>query len=238
MGELERRRPDLPPAVRAVTSPLAPLAVGALAFVLVAILVNATAGAVAALIAAGVVFGAGRYVQRQLPPGRGTNPMSPADEMRALHGDVRRLAPGDVVNYELVDWIVERTMDFDQEGFRWVEHMLTDTESGRKLWLSVEDDDGLEVAIYERIRNPDLIPDSRTLMHDGVTYERDERGTASFATRDESGPVDSGTVEYADYSDGPRQLALERYGSAATWEASVGRVISEHELDVYARGTR
>ena len=237
MGELERRRPDTP-AVRAVTSPLTPLAVGAGAFVLVALLVSTTAGVIAAIIAAGVAFGAGRYVQRQLPPGRGVRPMSPADEMRALHGDVRRLAPGDVVNYELVDWIVERTMDFDQDGFRWVEHMLTDTDTGRKRWLSVEDDDGLEVAIYERIRNPDLTPDSRTLVHDGVTYQRDERGTASFATRDESGPVDSGTVEYADYSDGPRQLALERYGSAATWEASVGKVISEHELDVYARGTR
>jgi hypothetical protein len=237
MGELERR-PDLPPAIRAASNPLTPLAVGAGVFVLVALLVSATAGAVAGLIAAAVAFGAGRYVQRQLPPARGTRPMSPADELRAVHGDVRRLAPGDVVNYELVDWIVERTMSFDEGGAVWVEHMLTDTESGRKLWLSVEDDDGLEVSIYERVRNADLTPDSRTLVHDGVTYEREERGTATFATRDESGPVDSGTVEYADYSAGSRQLALERYGSASTWEVSVGKVISEHELDVYARGSR
>ncbi len=237
MGELERRS-DLSPAIRAVSSPVGPLVVGAGVFVLVALLVNATAGVVAGIIAAALAFGAGRYVQRQLPPGRGTKPMSAADELRAVHGDVRRLAPGDVVNYELVDWIVERTMSFDQDGFVWVEHMLTDTDSGRKLWLSVEDDDGLEVAVYERIRNADLTPDSRTLVHDGVTYERDERGTATFTTRDESGPVDSGTVEYADYSSGARQLALERYGSTSTWEASVGKVISEHELDVYARGSR
>lgn len=238
MGELERRRPDLPPAVRAVASPLAPLVVGAGVFVLVTLLAEATSGIVAGVIAALVVFGAGRFVQRQLPAGREVRSMSPADEMRALHGDVRRLAPGDVVNYELVDWIVERTMDFDQDGFRWVEHMLTDSDTGRKLWLSVEDDDGLEVSIFERVRNPDLTPDSRTLVHDGVTYQRDERGTATFSTRDESGPVDSGTVEYADYSDGTRQLALERYGSTSTWEASVGKVVSEHELDVYARGSR
>ena len=237
MGELERR-PDLPPAIRAVSSPMAPLAVGAGVFVLVALLVSATAGVVAGLVAAAVAFGAGRYVQRQLPPGRGTRPMSPADELRAVHGDVRRLAPGDVVNYELVDWIVERTMSFDQDGSVWVEHMLTDTDSGRKLWLSVEDDDGLEVSVYERVRAADLTPESRTIVHDGITYERDERGTARYSTRDESGAVDSGTVEYADYSAGPRQLALERYGSTSTWEVSVGKVISEHELDVYARGSR
>lgn len=237
MGELERR-PDLSPALRAASNPATPLAVGAGVFVLVALLASATAGVVAGVVAAAVAFGASRYVQRQLPPARSAKPMSAADELRAVHGDVRRLAPGDVVNYELVDWIVERTMNFDQDGFKWVEHMLTDTDSGRKLWLSVEDDDGLEVAVYERVRNADLTPDSRTIVFDGVTYEREERGTANFATRDESGPVDSGTVEYADYSAGPRQLALERYGSTATWEASVGKVISEHELDVYARGSR
>jgi hypothetical protein len=237
MGELERRS-DLPPAIRAASSPLTPLAVGAGVFVVVALLLSVTAAVVAGVIAAAVAFGAGRYVQRQLPPARQARPMSAADELRAVHGDVRRLAPGDVVNYELVDWIVERTMSFDEGGAVWAEHMLSDTESGRKLWLSVEDDDGLQVSIYERVRNADLTPDSRTLVYDGVTYEREERGTATFATRDESGPVDSGTVEYADYSAGARQLALERYGSTSTWEVSVGKVISEHELDVYARGTR
>lgn len=223
--------------MRALSAPLMPLAVGAGVFVLFALLVSATAGAVAGVIAAAVVFGAGRYVQRQLPPGRGVKPMSAADEMRALHGDVRRLSPGDVVNFELVDWLVDRTMTFTQDGFEWQEHMLTDTDTGRKRWLSVEDDDGLQVAIYERLNGVELDPESRTLQHGDVAYTREERGQASFATRDESGPVDSGTVEYADYAAGEQVLSLERYASQ-TWEVSVGRVISEHELDVYARGTR
>lgn len=235
MGELEPRRSATPPALRAAASPLAPLAVGAGVFVLVALLVSATAGAVAGLIAAAVAFGAGRYVQRQLPAGRGTRPMSAADETRALHGDVRRLAPGDVVNYELIDWIVERTMTFTQDGFRWQEHMLVDTDTGRKLWLSVEDDDGLEVAVYERVSGVELDPEARTVQHSSVTYTREERGEARFDTRDESGPVDSGSVEYVDYRAGKQVLALERYG-ASSWEVSVGRQISEHELDIYVRG--
>lgn len=237
MADPERRRPDLPPAIRAARNPVTPLAVGAGVFVLVALLANATAGMVAGLVGAAVAFGAARYVQRQLPAASPAKRMSPADEIRAVHGDVRRLAPGDVVNHDLVDWIVERTMSCDQEGFRWDEHMLVDTDSGRKKWLSVEDDDGLEVALYERVSGIELDPSSPSLEHDGVTYARQEQGSARFATRDESGPVDQGSMEYADYRAGSRVLSLERYG-AASWELSVGRVISEHELDVYARGDR
>ena len=238
MAELERRRPDLPPALRAVRSPVLPLAVGAGVFLLVALLADVTVGVIAGLVAAGVAFGAARYVQRQLPAADADKRMSPADEMRALHGDVRRLAPGDVVNHDLVDWIVERTMSFEQDGSRWDEHMLVDTDSERKRWLSVEDDDGLEVAVYERMSGVELDPAAPTLEHDGVTYAREERGNARFATRDESGPVDHGSMEYADYRAGSRVLSLERYGSTTTWDVSVGRIVSEHELDVYARGSR
>ena len=160
---------------------------------------------------------------------------SAADDQRALHGDVRKLAPGDVVNYEGTDFIVDRTMRFDEEGFRWDEHLLEDAVSGRKLWLSVEDDDGLEVAVYERVTGADLSPDATEVSHGGTTFRRDERGRASYRVErvgDAAG--ESGTMEYADYAAGDRLLAFERYGTGS-WEVSEGRKISEHILDVYAR---
>jgi len=160
---------------------------------------------------------------------------SAADDQRALHGDVRRLAPGDVVNYEGTDFIVDRTMRFDEEGFRWDEHLLEDAVSGRKLWLSVEDDDGLEVAVYERVTGADLSPDAAEVAHAGTTFRRDERGRASYRVErvgDAAG--ESGTMEYADYAAGDRLLAFERYGTGS-WEVSEGRKISEHILDVYSR---
>ncbi len=168
--------------------------------------------------------------RRELPPLR-----SPEDEQRALHGDVRKLAPGDAVAYDGTDFLVDRTIHFDEGGFAWKEHMLSDAVTGRKLWLSVEDDDGLEVAVWERLP-VDLEPGSTSVTHDGVTYEREEHGTASFRIEQTGGSIsESGTMEYQEYAAGDRLLAFERYGTGS-WEVSTGRSISEHVLDVYPRG--
>ena len=185
---------------------------------------------VAAAVAGAVAITRSRRRERPALPQR-----SPADDQRALHGDVRRLAPGDVVNFEATDFIVDRTMRFDEDGFTWDEHLLEDAVSGRSLWLSVEDDDGLEVAVYERVTGAALAPGPDEVVLDGVTYRRDEDGRARFRTESVGGPGESGTVEYADYAAGERLLAFERYGTGS-WEVSTGRAISEHVLDVYRRG--
>jgi hypothetical protein len=238
-SDLEPRRSNLPAGLRAASSPAVPVVAGGLAFVVFAVLVNAIVGLVAALVVGGLVFAGVRTVRQQLQAGRpAARKLSAADEQRAMHGDVRKLAPGDVVNYELVDWIVERTMTFTEDGFSWDEHMLLDTDSGRKLWLSVEDDDGLEVAVYERLAGVEYDPAEKTITHAAVTYTRYERGRARFSTRDESGEVDSGQMEYADYSADRQVLGLERYSSTGSFEVSVGTVISEHELDIFAKGSR
>ena len=189
---------------------------------------------VLAVLAAAV--GAGIAVARARKPDRKALPeRSPADDQRALHGDVRRLTPGDVVNYEGTDFIVDRTMRFDEDGFTWDEHLLDDAVGGRKLWLSVEDDDGLEVAVYERVDGADLTPEAAEVTVGGTTFKRDERGRATYRVErvgDAAG--ESGTVEYADYAAGDELLAFERYGTGS-WEVSQGRKISEHVLDVYPR---
>jgi hypothetical protein len=184
----------------------------------------------AALVGVGVGIARSRTTERKALPER-----SPADDQRALHGDVRRLTPGDVVNYEGTDFIVDRTMRFDEDGFTWDEHLLEDAVGGRKLWLSVEDDDGLEVAVYERVDGADLTPDAAEVTLGGTTFKRDERGTAKFRTERVGQPNgESGTVEFADYTSGDELLAFERYGTGS-WEVSRGRLISEHVLDVYVR---
>ncbi|HEV3002199.1 MAG TPA: DUF4178 domain-containing protein [Solirubrobacteraceae bacterium] len=194
--------------------------------------------AVVLAAAAGVAFARRRGAagdtggrRRELPPLR-----SPEDEQRALHGDVRRLAPGDAVSYEGTDFLVDRTMRFDQGGYAWKEHLLSDAVSGRRMWLSVEEDDGLEVAVWERVPEPDVEPGPAELTYDGRAYERQERGSARFRTEQTGGGAgESGTMEYVEYAAGERLLVFERYGTGA-WEVSTGRAISEHLLDVYPRG--
>jgi Domain of unknown function (DUF4178) len=192
----------------------------------------------AALIVAGaIVFMRGRRQQRTaVGAGAGGRTLAggagpaPTPEQAAT-ADVRRLAPGDVVLYEGTDFIVEGTIRLEQGGFSWQEHRLAAGE--RSLWLSVEDDEGLEVVVWDRGRAPELEPGPKTLTHDGVDYALEERGEARFTAEGSTGTGASGRVEYVDYEAGPRRLGFERYGEDGSWEVGVGTVVSEHALDVY-----
>ena len=144
---------------------------------------------------------------------------------------VRSLKVGDVVNLEGADFIVEGTLRMEQDGFRWQEHRLVD--GARSRWLSVEDDEGLEVTVWERAPAGEVEPGAKRLSHAGVDYELDERGHANFTAEGSTGTAPSGRMEYAEYTAGDRRLAFERYGGDAGWELGTGEVISEHALDIY-----
>jgi hypothetical protein len=155
----------------------------------------------------------------------------PASRPEPLASDPRALKPGDVVNYDGGDFIVEGTLRLEQDGFRWAEHRIVDGE--RSHWLSVEEDEGLEVVIWNRSRGGSLEPGPATLVHDGVTYELDERGHANFTAEGSTGTAGGGRVEFADYEAGDRRLSFERYGDESGWEMGLGQKISEHVLDIY-----
>jgi hypothetical protein len=183
-----------------------------------------------ALIVAGVVvFVRGRRARAGVG-GRGGGGL-PAASAELPASGVRALKPGDVVNHDGGDWIVEGTLRLEQDGFAWQEHRLVDGE--RSLWLSVEDDEGLEVVVWERGRAAGLEPGADRLTHDGVTYELEERGEANFTAEGSTATAASGRVEFADYAAGERRLSFERYGQDAGWEVGVGQVVSEHALDIY-----
>lgn len=185
-----------------------------------------------ALIVAGIVV----YVR-----GRGRVPAAGAPSLGASRteptaGDIRALKPGDVVNYDGGDFIVEGTLRLEQDGFRWAEHRIVDGE--RSHWLSVEDDEGLEVVVWNRARSGTLQPGPASLEHEGITYALDERGRANFTAEGSTATAGGGRVEFVDYEAGDRRLSFERYGDEAGWEMGTGRVISEHVLDIYpGRGT-
>jgi hypothetical protein len=146
--------------------------------------------------------------------------------------ELRALKVGDVVNYDGRDWIVEGTLRFNQGGFRWDEHRLVDGADA--IWLSIEDDDGLEIVVWERLRGAALEPGPGSLEHGGVTYELDERGKADFTSEGTTGAPGGGRAEFADYATGAQRLSFERYGGEdGGWEVSVGRVVSEFAFDIY-----
>ena len=184
---------------------------------------------VALIVAGVVVFMRGR---ERVSPGAGAGaPSLGASRAEPVAGDIRGLKPGDVVNYDGGDFIVEGTVRLEQDGFRWAEHRIVDGE--RSHWLSVEDDEGLEVVVWDRVRGGPLEPGPDRLEHAGATFELDERGHANFTAEGSTGTAPSGRVEFVDYEAGDRRLSFERYGDGAGWEMGTGTVISEHVLDIY-----
>ena len=148
--------------------------------------------------------------------------------------DPRLLRVGDVVNYGGADWIIRGSLFFDQQGFRWQEHLI-DNASGDRAWLCVEDDEGLELVLYRRVQAPDLEPGASQLLHADTTFTKDESGRASFEAQGATGTARVGIAEYHDYtSTGSARLSFERFGDTS-WEVSLGTILGLHEVDVFRR---
>lgn len=168
--------------------------------------------------------------QRSKPPAAATAPGDPLrKDSRGI--DPRRIKVGDVIAHEGRDFLVRGSLAFDQDGFVWHEHHLDDTSVRR--WLSVEDDEELEVCLWTAVAAPALTPGAAEVEWDGTTYTRDEHGHARFTATGSTGTAPEGTVEYYDYAAGGRRLAFERYGTAGDWEVAVGEVVNERALDIY-----
>lgn len=177
-----------------------------------------------------VVVVLGLRARRRKPAVTPAAPVDPLRRESAPGSDPRRIGVGDVISHDGRDFVVRGTLEFDEGGFRWQEHLLDDVEVQR--WLSVEDDEVLELALYERIQAPELQPGPPSLMRDGVTYTLDEHGRASFRAAGTTGTSPTGYAEYYDYNSGDRRLAFERYGTGS-WEISVGQIVPAHDLDIY-----
>ena len=151
-------------------------------------------------------------------------------------GRVRGIGVGDVIGLDGAMWTVEGTLSFDEDGFVWREHLLSEGE--RRTWLSVEDDeDGLSVIRWDRVDPGTLTPDGATVTHEGVEYELEERGKATYTSAGTTGTPASGRMEYADYrGDGEKVLGFERYTSEGSWELSLGTPLEEGMVDVYPGG--
>ena len=193
------------------------------------------------LVAAAVVLLVAVLRRRRTEQGlaeraRQVDPMAPGP----LASDPRRLKPGDVVRLsgESGDWVVRGTLAFDEDGYRWKEHLLdgSTAEGERRHWLSVEEgESGLELVLWDRVAGSDLTPDSAEVAHGGVAFRRDERGRARYASTGTTGAAESGTAEYADYlptAGGDARLSFERYSSGGSWEVSTGRVVLPESVQI------
>lgn len=158
---------------------------------------------------------------------QGSSQQLAARDERALTA----LRLNDIVVYYDNDFSVEGRIIYRQGGWEWYSFMLED--NGKKLWLSVEDDEGLELSIWKEIPNFGVSsPPPSTLEYEGERFKLDERGKAMTQSVGRTGRAVECPVEYFDY-----QSASGKLLSVEDWdgdiELSVGIELIESELNVF-----
>jgi hypothetical protein len=171
------------------------------------------------------------YLARQRQQSQQPAKLADRNLAESRRASAQGLRVGDVVNYENSDFVVQGTLRFNQDGFVWEEHLLVDGDT--KRWLSVEDDEGIELVIWDKMVDPDLEPGANRILHGGTNYTLEERGHANYTADGTTGTARGGQAEYIDYEAGKLRLSFERYGDESGWELSVGKVIGEGEVDIY-----
>jgi hypothetical protein len=195
--------------------------------------------AVAAAAAAIIVVWAIRRAARDKAPGPGgvpghTDPMHDHDA-DALRGDPTTLKPGDLAEIRGRTYAVRGSLRFAEGAWSWTEHLL-DNPEGQRMWLSVEQDPDVELAIYAQVPSATVTPGEPTVDFEGRRYTREESGRARFTGVGTTGVDPAGEVEYQDYGapDG-YLLSFERFGDAG-WEVARGERLHRAELQIFAQG--
>jgi len=166
-----------------------------------------------------------------------TDPFRPGEDADALYGDPRRLKPGDLVEIRGRTYGVRGTLTFAEGAWTWAEHLLDDAD-GTKVWLSVEEDPDLELALWHEVPSATVKPGKDTVDFDGRRYTREEKGSARFTAVGTTGLNPQGTVRYQDYAapDGAL-LSFESYGTegaeGARWEVGRGEKLRRTEIKIY-----
>ena len=164
---------------------------------------------------------------------RPRDPFSSADT-DALRGDPRRIKAGDMVDVRGENFAVRGTLRLTEGGYTWTEQLL-DTGTGRRRWLSVEEDPDIELVLWDELRDVTVAPGPRDLHLDGRVYTSHEHGRAHFSGEGSTGLHPTGTMRYHDYraGDGTR-LSFEDFGETGKWECARGEVLSRYDLTIFA----
>jgi Domain of unknown function (DUF4178) len=152
----------------------------------------------------------------------------PAPELPSLNRNVFSLQIGDIVQYDLRDWVVEGKLIYTEEGFSWFEYMVQDGDD--ICWLAVSEDDTVEVSWLQTVTDLEISgTPPQTIAYNGVTYEQEDDGVASMKR---IGTVQRKRAELCRYYDyeGPGRLVMSIENWDGEIEVSIGRSIRPSEL--------
>jgi hypothetical protein len=136
----------------------------------------------------------------------------------------------DIVSHFGTDYLVENTLIYDDDGDEWFVHRLVDGDD--VVWLSVEQDDSIEVGLYRDIDLGIGAPPGKEVRHEGVRYAQEEWGKAAVTRRTADGAKKLGTCTYFEYEGpGGEMLSITQWGEGE-FEASIGTRVRPVELEI------
>lgn len=150
------------------------------------------------------------------------------DALPSLHRTVFTLQIGDIVQYEGIDWVVEGRLTFDDSGYSWFEYMLQDNDTIR--WLSVEEDDRVEVLWMEPAVNLDISGEPPAhITYAGTSYQQVEQGSARMTRIGTTMNKQGQRCRYFEYT-APNGQVLSVEDWDGDMEVSVGKRIRPSSL--------
>ena len=160
------------------------------------------------IIGAGIVL---LILQQQgkLPAGKSTSGKLPAAERNLFNLEI-----GDLVQYQGDDWFVEGKLIYNDSGDTWFSYFLQNDDD--ICWLSVEEDDLVEVGIYKKIVMDLDNPPATTLEYLEEKYQQSGQGVAVMKRLGNTLDRQEETCEYYDY-EGDRNLRL----SVEVWDGEI-----------------
>ena len=129
---------------------------------------------------------------------------------------------GDIVQYLGTDWVVEGQLTYNEVGFTWLEYMLHDAD--RISWLSVEEDDLLEVQWLEPTNALEVGSNPpKELTFEGEVFRCVSSGVAVMKRKGNLQRRQSEECHYYDYEGpGDRVLSIE------DWDGEIEVTLGEN----------
>jgi hypothetical protein len=174
-----------------------------------------------AIVSAGIVLLV--LQQRGALPGTGGSRNLPPVERTVFTLEI-----GDIVQYMDTDWVVEGRLTYEDNEYTWFEYLLQDGD--RIRWLSVDEDDRVEVALLEPTTQLEVSQQPpKQLTFAGETYRCVESG---MATMTRIGTTLRRTGEHCQYFDyrgsNDQVLSIEDWDGEI--EVTVGQRINPRML--------
>ena len=171
--------------------------------------------------------------------GRGRRPRAHPDARRSdghlgsAHGAASR---GRASAYQDEEFVIERTIRFEEDDCVWFEHRLSSDGTGRSLWLEIPADPDDGVIVYDSSETLELRPDGGPeIEHGGRAAAAADERPGELPQRGALGRAEDGaSSSTTNTRSGDRRVTYECRSHDSVWEVSEGRAIDGAAIEMQA----